>query len=323
MRTTSRSRRENTRTDAALLVALAVLMTAQAAAATTCADPRLEVRGELAPHWLGPVLELCDALGTFSDVDPSARLRIVPEGQEVIVEVRLTDGRNTLRRVRSPADLRMTVEALLTVPPTTPEPTPEPKAPPAPAPIALEMPPEALPPTHGSAPDNNFEVESGAMISGRVAGSPGLASVGPAGHASLRVGNWLFGLSARWDAYQKPIKPADRSFEMDSIAAGLGIGRRFVVDPSLRVDLGVALLLLNEAQSTESTDGEQAGSIADMRVGTGIRLWLGSSKVRFLSQLDGELSPTRLRRDIRIDPTLPPLPTWSVGLGLGIGWAGP
>ena len=57
--------------------------------------------------------------------------------------------------------------------------------------------------------------------------------------------------------------------------------------------------------------------------GSFARLVLGDGPMRFLTELDGEVSPTRLRRETRIDPMLPPLPTWSVGGSLGAEWAGP
>jgi hypothetical protein len=303
---------------------LVLIVTSQAAHATTCVDPRVEVRGELAPRWLEPVLDLCDALGKLSDLDPDARLRLVPAEDDVIVEVRLPDGRSTMRRLHSADDLRLTVEALMTLPPARTAPAPAAKVAPQATRSAAETPPEDPPRAAPTAVRRaGVEVEGGAVASSRLAGAPALGSIGPAAHASLRIDDWLFGVNARWDAYQKPLRATDRSFEMDSVAAGFGVGRRFVIDPSVRFDFGGALLVVNEAQSTESDDGEQAGSVADVRLGTGARAWIGRSNLRFLSQLDAEVSVSRLRHEIRIDPTLPPLPTWSVGLGVGVGWTAP
>lgn len=291
------------------------------AAAESCADPRVSVQGELDPRWLAPVIDLCEALKALPDLDPQAKLRLVPKGADIVVEVRLADGRTALRRVGSPDELRLTVEALMTTLPTPPPPErpasrePAPAAqPPAPtvAPIGAKKPGEA-----------GVTFEWAALAAGRVAGTPTYLSVGPAGHVALRAGDWQLALSTRWDAYQTVARPSVRSFEMDTVAAGFGVARRVLNAPSLRLDLGPNILLVNEAQSVESTEGEQAGSQADLRLGAVLRSWFGASSLRVVTQLDAEVSPTRLRRDIHVDASLPTLPTWSVGIGAGLGWATP
>lgn len=302
----------------------AVLLLGQQARADACADARVRVEGELDSRWLVPIVEMCDWLPSLRDLDPSASLRVVPSGADVVLEVRLADGRSALRRLASPVDLRTTVEALLTVPPekAAPREVPSPSTTPEPAGARDRVEHEPAPHRPETRPPA-VAFEWSATASGRLAGTPAYASVGPTAHGALSAGAWSLVLSARWEAYQRPLRATDRSFEMETVAAGFGVARRMDLTGGLRLDLGPQLILVDEAQSLESTEGEQSGSVADVRTGLGARAWIGRSVPRFVVQLDGEISPTRLRREIRIDAALPPLPAWSIGLGLGVGWPSP
>lgn len=290
------------------------------AAAETCTDPRISVQGELDPRWLAPVIDLCETLRALPDLDPEAKLRLVPRGPDIVVEVRLADGRVALRRVGSPEELRGTVEALMTILPSPPTEPPRSQG--------AQVEPEAARATGAASEQMQrgqvaIAFEWATVAAGRVAGNPTYLSVGPAGHVGLRAGEWLLALSLRWDAHQIVADSPERTFEMDTVAAGFGVSRRLVGMSSFRLDLGPDVLLVNEAQSVESAEGEQAGSEADLRVGVVLRSWFGTPSLRFVTQLDAEVSPTRLRRDIRMDASLPTLPAWSAGVGVGLGWAPP
>lgn len=151
-------------------------------------------------------------------------------------------------------------------------------------------------------------------------------SLAPAGFAQLRARDWLFGMSVRWDVLQWKSDVAASNFEMDTLGAGLSVARRFRPSFGL-IDVGLSPRLVAETQSFEGTSpdemGEQADTQTDVRLGAFMRTALSNAPLRLFVELDGELSPGRLRRDIRIHPALPPLPSWSVGIGVGVTWGEP
>jgi hypothetical protein len=77
-----------------------------------------------------------------------------------------------------------------------------------------------------------------------------------------------------------------------------------------------------ESQSIRlpQSNQEDADSVTDVKLGGLLRLQFGRSDVRFAITLDGELSPTRLRRPIHADADLPRLPTASFALAFGVAW---
>ena len=68
---------------------------------------------------------------------------------------------------------------------------------------------------------------------------------------------------------------------------------------------------------------ERAGSIIDVRLGALTRAVFGSGPLRWTANVDGELSPARLQRELHVAPGLPKLPAWSAGVGGGLAWEGP
>ncbi len=258
----------------------------------------------------------------MSDSDPSARIRIVPAGDDLIIEIVLKDGRSTLRRVQEPAALNGTLEALLVVPPapaaTEKQASPSPSAAP---PIEAPRDGSVNPP---SAPDatTTFGVELGGGIGGRLSGQ-GYLSVETDGVARIRVRDWLFGLGVRWDAFQWRSGGALDNFEMETVGASLSVARRFPTGFG-SVDVGISPRLVAETQSYVTTGGDEiADTKTDVRIAGLTRAVFGHSSWRLYLEADAELSPGRLRRDIRIDPALPPLPSWSGGLSVGVFWGQP
>ena len=294
-----------------------------------CEDPRVRIQGQPNERWLEPIVRACEDLRAMHDRDATARVRIVPAGRDLIVEITLLDGRSTLRRVTVPERLRPTLEALLTVPPSSPpQPAPPPpEASPPPAPSTSRVDPTAtreFPPGPKQPPatpaQRTFGVEIGGTLGARIAGQQGYFSFSPAGFAQLKLGDWLFGMLARWDTFQKKGGSVPASFEMETLGIGLSIARRVRTSFGY-FDGGVSPRLVVESQSYTPDAVEIAGSSTDIRVGAFGRLVFGTTAWRFLVEADAELSPSRLRRDIRIDPALPALPSWSAGLGIGLMWA--
>jgi hypothetical protein len=287
-----------------------------------CEDPRVRVQGQPEPRWLEPIVHACEVLHAAPDNDESARVRIVPAGHDLIVEVVLKDGRSALRRVQEPSRLETTLEALLVLPPASglASATPVPSGPPS----SSELPPKEVETRAPAQPPPTLGVEFGGALGGRIAGGQAYLSPGLAGFAQLRAGDWLFGMNARWDVVQLKDNVSVPNFEMDTLAVGIAVGRRIHM-PFGHMDLGVTPRLLAETQSYEagaSTQGstEEADTQIDVRFASFGRLAFSHSHLKPFIELDGEISPGRLRRDIRMFPVLPALPSWSAGIGVGLLW---
>lgn len=292
---------------------------------TMCEDPRVRVQGSVDARWLDPIARACERLAAEPGSDPDARVRIVPSGHDLVVEVTLRDGRRTLRRVTAAERLVPTLEALVLVPALAPDESP---APPAEAPSAL---PEKIdaeaPPSRGAtsspgptAAPAPVAFEASGLLGGRVAGP--FVSVAPAIGGRLRLGPWLFGIAGRWDVVQRSTRASTSTFEMETVAFGIELGRRVPLGAGA-LDLGVAPRLVAETQTAESVDGEQSSSATDLRLGALARWAPAPAGFHFVVELDAELSPSRLRRSLRLDPALPALPAWSAGIALGVAWATP
>lgn len=286
---------------------------------TVCEDSRIRIQGRLGEQWLEPLVHACETLRALPDSDATARVRIVPAGRDVIVEVALRDGRATLRRVHNPAALTDTLEALLMIPPSHVPPDARwTKLAVTPAQSEL-VPPAPLQPVPVAG--QTIGVELGGSVGGRVAGD-GYFSITPAGFAQIRANDWLFGMSARWDVYQMKRAVHLTDFDMQTIAAGLAVARRLRVGFG-NLDIGLSPRLLAETQGYTTTLGEQADSQIDVRLAAFARAALGRSHTRVFIEIDAELSPSRIRRSIHIDATLPPLPAWSAGASFGLIWGQP
>jgi hypothetical protein len=285
-----------------------------------CEDPRVRIEGPPQKRWMESIARACGVLEASPDSDATARVRLVPAGHDLIVEVALEDGRSAFRRVRDPALLAETLDALLTLPP----PRREPVAPrlsgthPSRANEQLGIDRSQPPPAMAS----RIEFEGGVAVGGRVAGR-GYLSVAPGGFARIRVDDWLLEISARWDVLQHKSDAHLNDFEMDTVGAGVSVARRFRSGAAI-VDVGIGPRLLVETQSFRPPPGlEDADAKTDVRVGTFTCLSFGAAPLRPFVEIDAELSPGRLRRDIRVGPELPILPSWSAGLGVGVLWGRP
>ena len=288
-----------------------------------CADPRVHVEGTLDSRWLAPVVQLCEDLKTMTDLDPSAALRIVPVDDDIVVEATLGDGRHALRRVHATDSLTFTVEALLVVP-STPLPPVGPVA--VPVLPASESVSASASGTGDSkvvaaVPQQKLGVELGAAIVGHVARAPTYLSGGLEMYGGVRPGAWLLGLALRWYPIQDVVGyPTPSGFETDSVGAGFVVARRALRARSATLDLGLNTFLMTESQSFRTGSVESTDTDADMRVGLLARTLLGHSAWRWALSLQAEVSPLRLSRARRVAPSLPTLPSWSLGVGIGAAW---
>jgi hypothetical protein len=282
-----------------------------------CPDARVRIDEPVDPSWRSAVDRLCTDFASFRDRDPSATLRVRTAEGVAIVTVSLGDGRVTERRVRAPADLRATIEGLITLPPQAREPSK------LPAPETTPRIPHAEPtpaPTQGAtkrARESATAIEVGASIVGRVARSPTYVSSGASAYAGVHSESWLLALSIRWIPIETVLQPAPTGFEMDSAGAGFIAARRFAKNPAFDVGATAWVVELTQSYGARS---EVSRSHTELHLGVMARALLGSGAWRESVSLDAEVAPGRFRQDTRLDDALPTLPTWSLGLGLGATW---
>jgi hypothetical protein len=280
--------------------------------------------------WIETLLRACEVLNETPDLDSTAHLSVTPFRGGLIVEVRLEDGRATLRRVTDPTTLTTTLRALLTLPPKAPEPpeppdtlpsVPTPKPPSASGRAGttdLEAVPEPSPRPSESVPG----MEIGAMLSGNLSAAPTYLGVGPQVLGMLHSGPWIFGVTTRWYALQRRWEANLQQFEMQTFAVSLDFGRRSQLGP-LALDLGAGPWLLAESQSAEQSGEEKGGTETDVRFGGFVRALVGSAPLRWSFQLESSASPWRVNRSLQMDDALPALPSWGIGLGIGAIWSEP
>jgi hypothetical protein len=278
-----------------------------------CVDPRVVVEGALDARWLEPLTRLCEQLPAIKDMDPSARLRFVAAGPDVIIEATLGEGRSALRRLRSPDDLRLTVEALTVAPPPEPE--------------VRKLPVALAPPTTTivAAPATSSEparigVEVGGALVGRVERAPTYLSTGVEAYASLRLDRYWLGLLVRWDIIEVLTRNAPPLFEMDNVGVGLSFVRRSSPASTLHLDLGATAMVLAQTQSSQIGSKELLDTELDVRLGLLARALFGRSAWRWTVAIETDVSPPRLRRSNSVAEGFPTLPTWGLGLGLGAVW---
>lgn len=335
---------------------LAVLVAASSrnAAADPCERAHLSRVGAFDASWAAEIARVCEALLNLRDRDDAARIELLA-GDGVTVSVTLPDGRSTHRTLSDPAALERTLEPLVVLPPSRR--APEPVSPPSPTlPLSSPEPPTdpsppvpaSTPATRGRAPDASNAprvdgvaprdrsdrpgVELGALAMGRVSGSPVYLAVGPTAWASLSYARWIFSLTARVDAYEAQPTAALAGFQMIGAGGGFEVARRVRASEAVAVDIGLGAQLLEELQSAgtdqgnqqgESSDNEQvSGESTDFRLLAALRTNVGKP-VRFTGAIEVEMSPLRVGRDVQIDPSLPNLPSFGIGLGAGVSWEGP
>ena len=298
----------------ALLVACA--SAAHARAPIECAQSNVRIEGPIPKRWVHSLGEACRDLSELEDVDLTASVRIRGEGDDLVVEVALPDGRRTRRTVRKEAALQPTLHALLLVPSYDVEITTEPPPESSPA----EVVPDTPAPPRPSPPPVRVAASLGVGGGARIA-AESYASLAANAFAELTVDRWLIGTTFRWDVVQDTAGRV-MGFEMETVTIGLEAGYVLPL-PFGAVDLGLCPRLLSETQTFENTSGETTRGAMDVRLGAFSRLRLGHSHFRPAIELDADLSPARLRREIRLDPLLPPLPSWSAGIGLALVWGAP
>lgn len=265
-----------------------------------CMAPRIVVIGSLPERWQTPLAEACVGMHGLADIDQNASVVISGDDASLIVDVTTADGREAVRHAHNPLTLRDTLEALLTVP-TKPA-----------ADVTPQVPSQPQP----SAPSPDDVPEFGIALSGRMA-TARRAMLGPTVYGAVHMGNWLLGGSLRWDALQNRGPNTAPHYELGAIAAGITFGGR-VSQGLVDCDIAFEPRLIAESQSYRSGDREIGSTTADIWVAGLIRTAFGRGSVRPYVQADVEMAPNRVGRSFVSDTVFQALPSWSVGLALGV-----
>jgi hypothetical protein len=285
----------------------------------SCQNSHVHVVGLPPARWHASLQTLCDLLGRLPDVDPTAELTLEATDDEARIDVTLGNGRHATRAVHSPDALFRTAEALVVMPAFEPEAT---TLPPLPVPRSAPTPPPPPPPPPAAVqpaakPINEPTFALGASFMGRLARAPTYWSVGGELYADLRLNDWLLGLLVRWDGYEMLASHRPEGFESESVGAGFSLVHQLVRKDWYALHIGGSALLLATTQALERIESIEDQSTATLRVGLLARLLFGDARLRWTVTFETELSPMSLRKS----PALyEPLPTWGLGLGLGLAW---
>jgi len=288
--------------------------------AASCRGAELDVKGASGP-WVRRIEEARARVRQAPDIDPCARLSFTAKDNEMIMRVVLADGRTAVRRILRPEDLLETVTAVLLLPRRPQPPKQElesnsnivmPTAVPVAGPeLTRDAKPELV----------SAHLELGAGAAARISGGPAYAGAGASAFANVLLDPWLLGVFARWDAVESPLSSPPSGFNMQTFALGVQMGFRKSLG-GLSLDGMIGPEMLVESQEADGPDDGIGGDVSDVRLEFGLRLsGPRRSRMRLYAAGGIDASPARIRRAKQLDPGLPPLPSWSSGLTLGLMWS--
>lgn len=313
---------------AALLGSLASLLVAGQAAADPCPPARVDPAMSAPPRaWQTALDELvaasADASQPWGCPDSQVSLELPEDRRYALLSVAGPDGRTAERLVGSPADLVPAGKALL----ARVDPAVESSAPESRRPTAFAQPPAPAPDqvTLRAEDDGPRAYFDGQATSHYVGATDGIM-VGGALRATLPVHPWMAGLFGRYEGLVHSFSSGLDELAVDALAVGLYGGYR-LVDAPARLDVGLtgSLVILNmdgEIAGPGGVDEQEAEKgAADARLGTELRLGVPlSPSWHALAAVDAELAPGALggEEDRVLDPLLPPMPAYAVGLSVGV-----
>ncbi len=307
-------------TGATLLLASSAL----GQAAGSCAAPTLSVLLPADDPRQALARRLREHLQTLADVDRCAHVTLRPRGAELELVVESGDGRSASRTLQTEAELLRASDALLTLPPATNAPSAaSPSAAPpsaAPPPSPLEFPPKEERPARVAPPSAHFEFGLGAQA--RLGGSPLFLGGGFAGFADVVQGAWLIQVSTHASITTGRLsEPTLSDYYLAATAIGVGVGRRFEFE-STSLDALLSPEVVLETQDADDGDRDVNATASDVRLDLSAR-WSGPrhSAWRGFGSLDLEVSPTHLRHQRSGGDSLPPFPSWTCGLSVGVAWS--
>ena len=240
------------------------------------------------------------------------------------------EGQHTERDIGEPSALRALALGLIAV--ATPEPSPSMSDEDPLRPSAADQPPHdpapgvasevgmARPPAKQPARDKPVHFVLGVETGVRLA-EPSRVVMGEVNaHAEVAARNWLVGLSVRYAPFG--VRAGGKripGFEYTELAVGPDFGRRIGVGPfALDLLLSPSVVVTSEGSAVADPDNDVDATNVDVRLSTAARLMLPFAGTwRPCLTLDADVAPFSIGAPTSVDPILPPLPTWSLGLRLG------
>ncbi len=306
---------------------LLLALPASAQADTPCRRVKLVERAGLpealreAAHVLRTEL---DSLSSEDCVDITLVLEAAGTRGRLVAITR--DGQHTEREVEEPSSLRALAIGLIAAP--TPEPAPPMSNDDPLRPSAAERPPKDTEPvaepeparraTKMSPRDRSLHFVLGAETGVRM-GEPtrvAMSEVVLRAHVSAR--DWLVGINARYAPFGARVGGSKvPGFTYSEAGMGIDLGRR------VRLGLGALDLFVSPGVAITTMvgdvpDDDVGGTDYDVRVSGAARfLFPFAGSWRPSATLDAAVSPLSLGSPKSLDPVLPFLPTWSIGLRVG------
>ena len=288
-----------------------------------CAGVRIEMGADLGQEWEVAVRQLREELARLGRGDcERVTLSVRRERGAVLLVAAGADGRRAERVLEQAAALVPTALGLvLSIPPEPPgSPVHVPSAESSSPPVARDRVPEPSPATTGA---RAVSAWLGFGVGARVGQPTSVVMADIEGRADLLLNHWLLMASFRY----APVGIVrDLRLDIDAyheIAIGLGVGRSLDVGP-ISFDFAltptlVAAKMEGDAKAGEDRDTDDVRqSDIQLRIGASARglLPVGRSwRLTFSS--DAEIAPAEAAAPVRLDPRLPPLPSWTAGLRVG------
>jgi hypothetical protein len=303
-----------------LAAAAAVGLAAPGAPAAPCDPTRVAAdQGPLPEAWRRALDEAVEATSRpgrpWGCSGAVLSLTVGPEAAGAILHVQDEVGRSADRRLGAPEDLLPLVEAMLAAPVVRSTAARSAGAPDT-GPSAAEIPPSSTEPVR-EAPREPRLILS-ALIGARYSAPTRALWVAPELRVAVPVDAWSVGVWVRYAApYVLDTTPDD--FFMAELGIGLALGRRLITAPiEIRATLepSIAVVQMEGDIGVQHLEGARVDFRLGSRVEGAVRL---GGRWRGLFSIDGELTPSGVGRTRRIDPSLPPLPTYGIGAGLGFG----
>lgn len=302
-----------------LIAIVAVGPNARADAQRDCFGGRVRVVALPDDHdWADALRLVCARLTDADDVDPDVSLEVGIDAAGVVLVATLVDGRSATRHVGAPDRLLETVEAL-TLLPLRPPPIRSRLVEASPMP-----PPTAEAQTQDSSVSdgraNGVSIETGIAFGGRVFATPVFTGASLDGYVGARLQNWGIALAIRWDPVVRPTAQDGSRYETSAFAVGFAVTRRFVANQRLRFDVGGTVALGVQVQEYETIGTEMTHADTDAHVGVLVRSLVGEGPARWLTSIEADLSPERALHPLRVEPELPRLPYFTLGVTTGVAW---
>ncbi len=270
-----------------------------------------------------------------------ARVSLHPRDGAMELRVELADGRTVARAVATPVDVVPTGEALLASasasasaedagagegsPPAAPDAPPAARGTPIQSPVrraSSPQVPDSPAGRSGDAPGSDQpRLLVSAFVSGRVTGPLDAFWGGFGLRALVPFGVATAGLWARFDLPAVVVDATPADFSMAEVSIGPSLGARLVDDPfELHAAFVPSVAVVSMEGGPESELAE--GGRVDGRLGAELRATVPMvSLLRATVGVDGEFSPAAAASsdtDRRIDPALPPIPAFTVGVTAGL-----